>query len=62
MRAALASLRRHAWLLGVLLALVVGYFVAIGLLARQLRSDLVQTVQPAPVVSDQQHRAPTPAK
>jgi hypothetical protein len=52
----LRSLRRHAWLFGVLLLLVVGYFLGIGWIARQLRTDLAHTVQATPAVSDRQHR------
>lgn len=48
--------RRHAWLLGVVVLVVLGYFAGIGWVARELRSGLAETVQPAPVVSDQQHR------
>jgi hypothetical protein len=53
----LRSLRRHAWLFGFLLLLVLGYFLGIGWVARQLRTDLAHTVQAAPVVSDRQHRS-----
>ena len=52
----LRVLRRHAWLFGFLLLLVLGYFLGIGWVARQLRTDLAHTVQPTPVVSDSQHR------
>jgi hypothetical protein len=52
----LRSLRRHAWLFGFLLLLVLGYFLGIGWVARQLRVDLAHTVQAAPMVSDRQHR------
>jgi hypothetical protein len=52
----LQSLRRHAWLFGFLLLVVLAYFLGIGWVARQLRTDLAHTVQATPVVSDRQHR------
>jgi hypothetical protein len=52
----LQSLRRHAWLFGFLLLVVLAYFLGIGWVARQLRTDLTHTVQATPVVSDRQHR------
>jgi len=52
----LRALRRHAWLFGFLVLLVLGYFLGIGWVARQLRTDLAHTVQATPSVSDRQHR------
>jgi hypothetical protein len=51
----LRSVRRHAWLFGFLLLLVLGYFLGIGWIARELRTDLAHTVRATPVVSDRQH-------
>lgn len=48
-------LRRHAWLLGIVLAMIVAYVVGIGWAARQLRSDLAHTIQLSPAVADHQH-------
>ncbi len=48
-------LRRHAWLFGILLLVVLAYFAGIGWAARQLRTDLAHTVQLSPSVSDHQH-------
>lgn len=52
----LPYLRRHGWLLALLALLVAAYFVGVGWLAEQLRSDLAHTVRLAPAVQDQQHR------
>lgn len=54
---ALASLRRHAWLVVVLVALVLAWFVAIGWFARTLGDDIARSVQPVPAVDDSRHRA-----
>lgn len=52
----LPYLRRHAWLLAILVVLVSAYFAGVDWVARQLSTDLARTIQPVPVVADHQHR------
>lgn len=52
----LPYLRRHGWLLAILALLVAAYFIGVGWVAGQLRSDLARTIQLAPAVQDHQHR------
>jgi len=54
---ALASLRRHAWLIVVLIALALAWFAAVGWFARALGDDIARSVQSAPAVDDRRHRA-----